>query len=53
MKIRTENTNSKFFAKVNNTDYQAGLLVTMTPEARRIVALLDEEASAIRQEANV
>ena len=34
------------------TGYQAGLLVTMTPEARRIVALLDEQASVIRREAN-
>lgn len=28
--------------------YQAGLLANMTPEARRIVAFLDEQASAIR-----
>ena len=30
--------------------YQAGLLASMPPEARRIVALLDEQASVIRRE---
>ena len=30
--------------------YQAGLLATMTPQARAAVAYLDEHAGAIRQE---